>query len=355
VRRAQARQPLEGGHRLDERGAARGGHVEPVRGGEPAPQRLRAVGGVDVVQALAERVRHVHRHAVGAADVLHGRRRRVGLHHAGDGGVGAAVARVHVVEELLAPVVLDVDVDVGRLGQPVGARRGEEALEEEPVRHRVDGGDAQHERDRRVGRGAAALAEDAAAAGLAHGVPHHEEEAREAEPADDVELVGELPALRRADRVAPAAARALLHAPQQEAVGRVAVGHREVRQRRPRPRQGEAAQRGHLRGGRDAGLAPAPPLGHGVGRVQRPLVVGQQQPALGGRVERGAVAQGEEHVEGAAAGGVDVAHVAGHRPARPLALGERGEGAGQRLLRAAGVVELHLDGQRVAERLPVRA
>jgi hypothetical protein len=73
--------------------------------------------------------------------------------------------------------------------------------------------------------------------------------------------------------------------------------------------------------------------------------LGRSRPARGGVVERGAVAERDQHVEGAAAVRAGVARVVGHGPAHPLPLGQLDERAGQRLLAAPGVVELHLDGE----------
>jgi hypothetical protein len=79
--------------------------------------------------------------------------------------------------------------------------------------------------------------------------------------------------------------------------------------------------------------------------------LGSSSPRAAGVGEGGAVAQRGEHVEGAAAGGVGVARVVGDRPARPLALRQPDERAGQRRLAPPGQVELHLDGHAAAERL----
>ena len=68
---------------------------------------------------------------------------------------------VHVLDDLLAPVALDVDVDVGR---PVALGR-QEALEQQAERHRVGVGDAERVADRGVGRAAPALAEDVGCVG----------------------------------------------------------------------------------------------------------------------------------------------------------------------------------------------
>ena len=100
---------------------------------------------------------------------------------ADDGGADrrplAAVAVVEVLDHLLAALVLEVDVDVGRLA-PAGR---DEALEQQVVLGRVDRGDAEHVADRRVGRRAAALAEDAAVPREADDLVHGQEVGRVAE------------------------------------------------------------------------------------------------------------------------------------------------------------------------------
>ena len=92
----------------------------------------------------------------------------------GDAGMVASVALVDVLDHLLAPLVLEIDVDVGRLA----AILGDEALEQQAAFARVDVGDAQAVADRRVRRRAAALAEDVLAARIADDVMHGEEVGR---------------------------------------------------------------------------------------------------------------------------------------------------------------------------------
>ncbi|MDR6709348.1 hypothetical protein J2X73_003737 [Novosphingobium sp. 1748] len=62
--------------------------------------------------------------------------------------------------DLLAPLMLEIHIDVGRL-TPLGA---DEAFEEQFGLHRVDGSNAQHEADRRIGGAAAPLTQNAPAA-----------------------------------------------------------------------------------------------------------------------------------------------------------------------------------------------
>ena len=121
-------------------GLAGGGRHRP-----PAVDLLRP--RVLLAGGVAERLGHV-------AD----RRLRAVGDDVGDlGGVVAAVLVVDVLDDLLAPVALDVDVDVRR----AVALGREEALEQQAEAHRVGVGDAEGVADRRVGGRAAALAEDA--------------------------------------------------------------------------------------------------------------------------------------------------------------------------------------------------
>ena len=128
------------------------------------------------------------REAERLADVAHGRARPVGDDVGHLGRVAAAVALVHVLDDLLAPPRLDVHVDVRR---PV-TRRREEALEEQPEVDGVDVGDTERVTDGRVGRRAAALAVDVEPPAHLRDVPHHEEVAGEAQLADHRELVLDL-------------------------------------------------------------------------------------------------------------------------------------------------------------------
>ena len=89
----------------------------------------------------------------------------------------AAVALVHVLDRLFAPVALDVDVDVGR----AVALGRQEPLEQQAERHRVGVGDAERVADRAVRGRAAPLAVDVGSAAELDDVPHDQEVAGEAE------------------------------------------------------------------------------------------------------------------------------------------------------------------------------
>ena len=82
-------------------------------------------------------------------------------HRGGEAGAVAAVFLVDVLDHLLAPLMLEIDVDIGRLV----ARGADEALEQDVDARGIDRGDAEAIADGGIGRRAAALAEDAAAAG----------------------------------------------------------------------------------------------------------------------------------------------------------------------------------------------
>ena len=123
-----------------------------------------------------------------------------------EAGAVAAVAVVDVLDHLLAALVLEVDVDVGRLV----AGLGDEALEDHGADLGRDRGDAEGVADDRVRRRAAALAEDVLGAGVVDDVADGEEVGGVVEPADQRELVGGLrrDLLRDAVGIAPLQARA---------------------------------------------------------------------------------------------------------------------------------------------------
>ena len=109
---------------------------------------LRHRGEADSL-GLRDAIDLIEREPEGLAHVADGRAGPVADHLADHPGPVAAVLLVDVLDHLLAPLVLEVHVDVGRLA----ALGGDEALEEEPHPHRIDRGDAEDEADRRV-RGA---------------------------------------------------------------------------------------------------------------------------------------------------------------------------------------------------------
>ena len=138
-----------------------------------------------------------------------------------DRGAVAAVASVEVLDDLLAPLMLEIDVDVRRLAA-VGR---DEAGEKRVALLRVDGGDAEAVADGAVRGGAAALAEDALALREGDDVVHGEEILRVFELLDERELVVQerLDLFRNLRSVAPAA-RGARSAPRDIAAASCRVG-----------------------------------------------------------------------------------------------------------------------------------
>ncbi len=103
-----------------------------------------------------EHGRHVFRQAHRLADLADRHARAVVDHRGAQARAVAAVLLVDVLDHLLAPLVLEIDVDVGRLA----AFLGDEAVEQQLVLGRIDLGDAEAEAHRRIRRAAAPLAQD---------------------------------------------------------------------------------------------------------------------------------------------------------------------------------------------------
>ena len=160
----------------------------------PAPQRA------------GERADRVLRQAENLADLADGAAPAIADHGRGKPRALASVTGIDVLDHLLAPLVLEIDVDVGRLA-PFGR---DEALEQKIRALGIDLGDAEAVADGGVRGGAAALAENALRAGKPHDVMHGEEIGRVVQFADERVFVVEGMAdfRRHAVRIAPA--RALL-------------------------------------------------------------------------------------------------------------------------------------------------
>ena len=136
---------------------------------------------------LGERRGDVLGQAQSLADLADGAAGAVMDDGCADRGAVAPVTLVDVLDHLLAPLVLEIDVDVGRLA----AILGNEAGEEEIAFFRVHRGDAEAIADGAVRRRAAALAEDFLFLPAREGddVVDGEEVARVVEPGDERELL----------------------------------------------------------------------------------------------------------------------------------------------------------------------
>ena len=270
-------------------------------------------------ELVRDRLRDAVHLAVGvaedAADVAD---RGPGQHRAeGDdlGDVVLAVLAPDVGDDLVAPAVLEVHVDVGHRH----AVRVEEALERELVEDRV------HRRDpERVGhdaaRGAAAAGRlDPLLAREADEVRHDQEVAGVAHRQDHAQLVVEALLQLRGHRPVAALEAALALGPQ-PALDRVALGDREVRDAQLAERQRDV---GHLRD------APAVPDRVGVVREERRhlgrrlhVELGAVEPHAVGRVEVVAGAHAEQDVVRLGLVLADVVEVVGDDQRQP---GLRGE------------------------------
>ena len=148
----------------------------------------RGAAATPPVDPLGERVGVTRREAHGLRHLPQRRARPVGDHVGDLRGALAAVLVVDVLDHLLTPLVLDVEVDVGG----AVALEREEALEQQAERDRVGLGDAERVTDRAVRRAPPALAVDVVDAAELDDVDQHEEVAGEVELLDHVELVRDL-------------------------------------------------------------------------------------------------------------------------------------------------------------------
>jgi len=103
-------------------------------------------------------------------------------------GVSAAVFFVNVLNDLFSPVVLDIEIDVGRFS----ALDTQEALEQQVHTHGVDGGDAEAETHRTVGSAATPLAQNVLLPAVLNNLMHCQEVAPVVEPTNDLKLAFEL-------------------------------------------------------------------------------------------------------------------------------------------------------------------
>ena len=130
--------------------------------------------GVLLAGFVAERFGHV----------AHRRTRPVGDHVGDLCGVMSSVAFIHVLDDFLAAVRLDVDVNVG-WAIPLGRQ---EAFEQQAERHGIGGRDPDGVADRRVRCTPAPLTVNVGTTAEFHEIPHHKEVAGEVELFDQRQL-----------------------------------------------------------------------------------------------------------------------------------------------------------------------
>ena len=266
---------------------------EPAIGLEIAADHDRVVGLERLGDPVDERSREPQR----VADLADGRPRPVRHEVADHPRVLGSVAPVDVLDDLLATLAREVDVDV-RVGCPALV---DEPLEQEVVRDRFDPTDPERVRDDRARGASPALGRDPPLLRVLHQVPADQEELGEPGPLDDPELVGEAVHDGRGQRVvAPLGA-----GPAQLGEVRergLAVRDREAREavllepeidrarRRDLDRVGDALPPGLRRGRVEA----RPEGGQSLAGLEVRLGVGSAQ--IRERIERPAVLDRGQHV-----------------------------------------------------------
>ncbi len=230
-----------------------GRHRDRLVEADPELVRDRLRDPVDLAVAVAEHATHV----------ANGRAREHRAERDDLGDVVLAVLAADVGDDLFTPAVLEVHVDIGHR-HAVGV---EEPLERELVEDRVDRRDAERVRHDRARGAAAARRLDPLLAGERDEVGDDQEVAGVAHRQDDPELVVEACLELRRDRPVPAfeAALALLAEPR---FGRMAIGHREMRDPQLAERQGQV---GHL--------------GDPAGVQDRVWLIGEERRHLGRRLD----------------------------------------------------------------------
>ncbi len=167
-----------------ERDQARNPRISRIEPGCADALRVDALP-VPPLDALREAVDLLGLEPQGLADVPQRAARTVADDGGGERGALAAVLAVNVLNDLFAPLMFEIHVDVGRL---VALLRNE-ALEQHRHARRIDLGDPQAIADRGVGRGPAPLAKNALRARELHDVVHGQKERLVAEFGDQAQLV----------------------------------------------------------------------------------------------------------------------------------------------------------------------
>ena len=188
----------------------------------------------------------------------------------------AAVAVIDILHHLLTPLVLEVDVDVGRLGA-VGR---DEPLDQHFLPGGVDIGDAQTEADHRIGRRAPALAQDRIGPGPGPGddVVDGQEIGGVAKLPDQPELFQDDRPDRLRDAARPSRPGTLQRQPGQPALGGIARRDRFVRVLIAELPQRKGAGPCHRHGSRQRRLMPPEQPRHLGRRLQMAFGIGLQPP-----------------------------------------------------------------------------
>ena len=152
---------------------------------EPGARKIGAAVAAGAPDGRRQRADRVFRQSERLADLADGGAAAIRDHGGGDAGALAAIFLVDILDDLLAPLVLEIDVDVRRFAP----FRRNEALEQKIGAIGIDLGDAEAEAYRRIGGRAAALAQDLLRAGVANDVMHGEKIRRVAQLRDQRQFV----------------------------------------------------------------------------------------------------------------------------------------------------------------------
>ena len=216
--------------------------------------------------------------------------------------------------------MLEIDIDVGRLV----TRRRDEALEEHVVAVRVDGGNAETVADRRIGRRAAPLTENAAGAGETDDIVHCEEIGGVGKLGDQRQFVVELALHLGRHAVRVAFARAFVGERGEMAVGCLACGHHFVGIFVGQLVEGEGTGLGDGKALFDGLRIAGEQTRHLVAALEMALGIGgkAQAPLVGGAM----LADAGQHIGQRPPVGQVIAHGIGGDQRQARALGERRQG-----------------------------
>ena len=283
-------------------------------GVEAGPRQRRGVERAVVREELGEPIDRRLGQSERLADLPHRGPAAVAHDVRHHGGAVAAVLPVDVLDHLLAAVVHDVEIDVGRL-VPLARQ---EALEQQLHPRRVDGRDPQAVADHRVRGRPAPLAEDALLPAVADDLPHRQEVAAVVELVDERQFLVDLLADGRGHAGAEAFAGPAERELAEPRGRRLAVGQPLGGIAVADLGQAERAARGHLAGPLDEHRLVGEQARHHLRRLQVVLGVRTGQPARRG--QRDAVPDAGEDVLQVAARRRVIEHLGGRdqRQARAL-------------------------------------
>src|SRR5665213_270189 len=266
----------------------------------------------------------------------------------------ALITTVHIVENFLTSVVLDIDIDVRCLGifatRSRDSRFGKESFEQKAMQNGIYCRDAEAVCDCGIGSAAAALAEDILPARKANSIPHHKKETGEAQSVDDCQFVLDLGALFAAQCCTPAHVRTFVYLHTKVFFRTGARGDRECWQRWPEPAHGKVAFRRYAFALLDSIFQPLPHLEHFFGRTEAPLTVGMQQAALRRTIEIETGTQGCEHVVNQSAVVVQITRIVAHDPRCFRTSCQIHQRPSQRTLVTTTAMALHFHRDSPAER-----